>query len=246
MEFNKQLLQYLKGEKFSNSLIINLGREKHEDRTRENAIIDLIKDLNVLHIGCSDHIPVIREKLAVNKWLHKLLTDNSKVCLGIDIDKESIDFVKQELNFKNVIYGDIISGDINEIIKAQWDFVVFGEIIEHLDNPVYFLQRFKERYSKCVKKFIITVPNIYCKNSFKNMLKYNETINSDHRFWFTPYTISKILIMADLTPEKIIYSNLINIGNTGFLLRRIKRFLKIPVKYPFYFFKTIIITGNIN
>ena len=40
------------------------------------------------------------------------------------------------------------------------------------------------------------------------MMNYLEIINSDHRFWFTPYTITKVLVSAGYNPEKITYSNL--------------------------------------
>jgi hypothetical protein len=245
MRFDEEILKYLKGEKFSNSLKVELGAEKHVAKTRESVITDLIKDRNVIHIGCSDHVPLIVEKIALNRWLHKLITENSKNCLGIDINKESIDFLVKELGYKNVIYGNIITDTIGEIFEKEWDYAVFGEIIEHLDNPVDFLRSFREKYHKNISDFIITVPNIYCKISLNNMFNYNETINSDHRFWFTPYTISKVLVSAGYKPEKINYANLLPLNNPELVSRKIRQILGISVKFPFYYFKTLIISGTI-
>ena len=73
-----------------------------------------------------------------------------------------------------------------EITGSRWDYAVFGEIIEHIDDPVHFLKTFRQRFGGSVNRFIITVPNIYNKQHFTNMLKYREVINSDHRYWFTP------------------------------------------------------------
>jgi hypothetical protein len=78
------------------------------------------------------------------------------------------------------------------------------------------------------------------------MLNYREVINSDHRFWFTPYTISKILVSASYNPEKISYSNLQSLNIRDLIKRKIKRIAGMKVEYPFYFFKTIIISGKIN
>lgn len=246
MKIDTEILKYLKGESFSHSLTVNIERRKYEVVSRETAITEIIRNQNVIHLGCSDHIPVIRDKIRNNTWLHKLITENATSCIGIDIDKESIEFLKNELNYTNVLHGDILSDSFIEISRKEWDYVVFGEIIEHLDNPVNFLKNFKDRYGDNVVKFIITVPNIYNYIQFRNMLKYKEIINSDHRFWFTPYTITKILVSAGYNPEKITYSNLQSLNIRELILRKIKRIAGMEVKYPFYYFNTIIISGNIN
>jgi len=78
------------------------------------------------------------------------------------------------------------------------------------------------------------------------MMNYLEIINSDHRFWFTPYTISKVLVSAGYNPEKIHYANLQSLSIKELITRKIKRIIGMKTEYPFYYFNTIIITGNIN
>lgn len=246
MKIEPEVLKYLKGETFKTSLFVDIGKAKHRIISREAAITEMIKNQDVIHIGCSDHIPVIKQKISYNTWLHKLITDNAKNCVGIDIDKESINFIKKELGYTNVYYGDILTDNFEALNGKKWDYVVFGEIVEHLDNPVNFLKGFKERYGNSVSKFIITVPSIYNIHQFKNMMNYLEIINSDHRFWFTPYTITKILVIAGYNPEKITYSNLQSLTVKELTIRKIKKLLGMKVEYPFYYFNTIIISGNIN
>ena len=246
MKYDQQILKFLNGESFQTSLTVDLEKTKYEIIPRETAIIDLIKNTNVIHIGCSDHIQVINEKIQTNTWLHKLITDNSKNCIGIDIDRESIAYIKNSLGYTNVFHGDILSDDFDAIKQTKWDYVVFGEIMEHIDNPVNFLKVFKSRFGANVERFIITVPSIYNKRQFGNMLKYKEVINSDHRFWFTPYTISKIVAAAGFIPENITFSNLQKLTIPELIIRKLKRFAGIKVKYPFFYFNTIIITGKIN
>ena len=77
-------------------------------------------------------------------------------------------------------------------------------------------------------------------------MNFLEIINSDHRFWFTPYTIAKVLVSAGYNPEKISYANLQSLNIRELIIRKLKRILGIKVGYPFYYFNTIIITGNIN
>jgi hypothetical protein len=246
MKIDSQVLKYLKGESFQTSLNVEIGKEKHEIISRESAITRIIKDTSVVHIGCSDHIQVINDKIKNNIWLHKLITDNSTDCIGIDIDNESIDFIKTELGYKNVYHGNILTDELKEIKNGKWDYAVFGEIVEHLDDPVHFLKTFKAKFGENVDRFIITVPMIYNIRQFTNMMNYREVINSDHRFWFTPYTISKVLVSAGYSPDKIIYSNLQSLNMTDLVKRKIRRILGLKVAYPFFYFNTIIITGNIN
>lgn len=246
MKIEPEVLKYLKGEAFKTSLFVDIGRSKHRIISREVAITEMIRDKNVIHIGCSDHIPVIKQKISNNSWLHKLITDNARNCIGIDIDRESIKFIKKETEYQNVFHGDILSDSFEVIEEKNWDFVVFGEIVEHLDNPVNFLKVFKSRYGDKVTRFIITVPSIYNIHQFRNMKNYLEIINSDHRFWFTPYTIAKILVSAGYNPERISYANLQSLNTKELIIRKLKKITGIKVEYPFYYFNTIIITGTIN
>ncbi len=246
MKIDPQVLKYLKGEAFQSSLNVELSKEKHGMISRESAITAIIRNTDVIHIGCSDHLQIIKDKIKNNIWLHKLISENSKNCIGIDIDKESIEFIKKELGYNNVFYGNILTDEFKNISESKWDYVVFGEIVEHLDDPVYFLKVFKAKYGENVSRFIITVPTVYNKRQFTNMMNYREVINSDHRFWFTPYTISKVLVSAGYNPDKIIYSNLQSLNIRDLIKRKIRKILGMKIEYPFYYFSTMIITGNIN
>lgn len=246
MKIEGDILKYLNNEAFTTTLTFDILKEKQQPVSREKAIVEMIKGKNIIHIGCSDHIQIINEKIYNNTWLHKLLTEKGNKCLGIDIDKESIDFVQEKLGYKNVIHGNIIIDDIALIKEDKWDYAVFGEIIEHLDDPVSFLKAFKLRYEDYVSRFIITVPNIYNKRQFLNMLDHKEIINSDHRFWFTPYTISKVIATAGYKPETITFSNLQSLNNLELIIRKLKRITGMEIKYPFYYFNTIIISGALK
>ena len=80
MKIEPEVLKYLKGETFKTSLFVDIGKAKHKIISRENAITEMIKNQNVIHLGCSDHIQIINQKISSNTWLHKLITDNAKNC----------------------------------------------------------------------------------------------------------------------------------------------------------------------
>jgi 2-polyprenyl-3-methyl-5-hydroxy-6-metoxy-1,4-benzoquinol methylase len=195
---------YLSGSEFDNYRIFPLTISNQTLlETRQDLLLKLVKGKKIIHIGCVDHLEIIEEKIKKNQWVHKLITEASDKCLGIDINEEGIEFLSNKLGFKNVIVHNVINDDpAPEIVKEQWDFLVLGEILEHVDNPVEFLSALAEKYGKNVKGIIVTVPNAFNLNNFRNTLKNIEYINTDHRFWFTPYTLAKVFYRSGINPNE--------------------------------------------
>ena len=75
-----------------------------------------------------------------------------------------------------------------------------------------FLQRFRENYGDVVEQIVITVPNALRAGNVKGAFRNTETINSDHRFFFTPYTIAKVACDAGFTPEQILMATFTRAG----------------------------------
>jgi len=239
-------LKYLSGELFDSSyhFIIN---EQFYSIDRISNIIKIIKGKRIIHVGCVDHVNLIETKIKNNNYFHKLLTDNAKHCIGVDINKPGIDLLKSKYNFDNVYYLDLINENLDIIDNEKWDYILLGEILEHVDNPVNFLKTIKEKYKKNIDKIIITVPNALNLNTYRNAKKFkSENINSDHRYWFTPYTILKVLYQAEIIPLETIFAGRIKLNTTELLKKRLlSSILKINIKYPFYYFNTIITIGKL-
>lgn len=246
MKIEQDIISYLSGEKFRNNLVFKIDKQKQDDITRESAIIRLIRNKSVIHIGCSDHVPIIDEKIRQNTWLHKLITEAASECVGIDIDPKSIKYIREKTGFNNVFQGDILNDDLAVLKEKVRDYAVFGEIIEHLDNPVDFLQKYKSNYGKFTRRFIITVPNVFNRMQFDNMLAYKEIINSDHRFWFTPFTISKVLMEGGFKPEEITFAGCQKLSVPELVKRKIKKTLGIQISFPYYYFKNLVISGTLD
>jgi 2-polyprenyl-3-methyl-5-hydroxy-6-metoxy-1,4-benzoquinol methylase len=196
MKIADTVLPYLIGEKFSNGLTLPIAKKRDLFPNRIDYVCEYLSGKKVLHVGCVDH--VIKEKVKQNKWLHARIDDVAKLQLGIDINKEGIAFLKKELLITNVIYENILDElEPNQLIKNEkWDVMFLGEILEHVDNPVTFLSGIKKKYAPHVQKMMITVPNAFTLSNFLLALKGKECINSDHRSWFSPFTLSKILCLS--------------------------------------------------
>jgi 2-polyprenyl-3-methyl-5-hydroxy-6-metoxy-1,4-benzoquinol methylase len=132
------------------------------------------------------------------------LSASAGTCIGVDIDQNAIIEAKRLSGLENIIWADVTdSSKPRELIDKVFDLAIFGEVLEHIGNPVLFLKQFLQRYGAQVAHTIITVPNALRAGNLRNAFKSQETINTDHRFFFTPYTICKVAWDAGLRPISI-------------------------------------------
>lgn len=247
MKFKEHIIEYLKGDNFSNALEISISQNENEIPNRLEIIEKLVKDKKIIHMGCCDHIPLIEDKIQSRSWLHARLCNSAKRCFGVDNNKSGIEYLSKELGYKDLICADIVNQEISEIKKDHWDYMVFGEIIEHLDNPVSFLKTIHDKYSKQIEKIIITVPNAFNFYNIKALKQHREIINSDHRYWFTPYTLAKVLTISKFNVDRFYHCQAgpLNFGWFGSIKPKNLLFKNKLKKYP-AFRNTILVIANFN
>lgn len=196
MIFTDLVKNYLSGKEFSNAAVVSLDM-KIEILYRDDYLLHISKNKKILHLGFVDHIPLIDEKINKNKWLHKKLMDVSSLCYGVDINHEGIAYIKDRYGFENLYALDIINDTLpDEILNTHFDYILIPDVIEHIGNPVEFLSKIRNRFKNNVDSLVITTPNAFRLNNFINTFNKQEIINSDHRFWFSPFTLSKVVYDA--------------------------------------------------
>jgi len=173
-------------------------------KLRPNVIFDIVYNQKVLHLGCTDHLSLIDDKVKSGTYFHQQLSRVSSECLGIDINRASIEHL-YNLGIKNIIERDITQPGISQITNEVWDYLLMAEVLEHIDNPVSFLKEIAIHYKDSIRNLIVTVPNAF---GFIHMLQAMnngvESINKDHRYWFTPYTLCKVAHQAGLVLDDLI------------------------------------------
>jgi hypothetical protein len=202
---------YFLGRRFSDNLTIEI-RPDGKVLPRTQRLVGLVRGQSVLHIGCCDHTPILDKRLADGLWLHATLTEVAQKCLGIDIDSKAVERVKSATAFRNLIAADITKPGIDQISSSQWDLAVFGDVLEHVHAPVDFLSAFRENYSNWVPKIIVSVPNNMRAGNTSGALRNRETINSDHCFEFSPFTLTKVLALSGFRLEQFYYSSFSSSG----------------------------------
>lgn len=204
-------MDFLTGKRFSNDFrfrISHLGSSFGGDRLEY--LCKIVEGKRIIHVGCVDHPPLIEAKRKTNRWLHQILSKSAATCTGIDINASGCELVKS-LGFEDVHCLDLTRDPLpNSILARHYDYIVLGEMIEHVNNPVEFLTHINTKFVGLADKLITTTPNVFRAQNLINSLIGREDINSDHRYWFSPYTLAKVLVEAgysDISVDLVWYSS---------------------------------------
>lgn len=244
MKLPADVLPYLRGEKFSNALSIPYSY-KQPIPNRVELLTQLSTGKKVIHLGCLDHLPLIDQKVKSGQWLHKRITDVAMKCVGIDINLEAKKYVEEKYQINNILIKDITSDSIPEIMQDNWDYAILGELLEHIDNPVSYLAGIQQKYGKHVKELVITIPNAFTRQNFRQAKVSAELINSDHRYWFTPYTIAKVMHHAGIEVTHIEFANRIRLKTTELIQKKIIKLLGTEPSYGFDYARSIVAIGKL-
>ena len=203
MRFTDRQLTYLRGEAYSNGLLCQYeaGPDDRNFIARSDYLVEQVRGKRVLHLGCVDHdIASIENKISKGKWLHQRLHEAAERCVGIDMQAEGIDYLRDKLGYEAHV-ADVTRELPAELLAQAWDVVLLPEILEHIDNPVAFLELMRQRLSPVCDRMLITVPNAFHRPNFAFARKGIEAINTDHRYWFTPFTLGKVVMRAGIEIE---------------------------------------------
>ena len=165
---------------------------------REDFLINLCTNKKVLHFGFIDS-PFLEKKILSEELLHIKLKNSAKYIYGVDIDITSVDFYRKVTNDLQNCYLDI-QKEIDDntmftFVEESYEVIIFSEILEHLLNPY---QALKNIYNLCQTNnqtlLCITVPNAFSIEGFRSAISGIELVHPDHLYYFSPYTIQKLLI----------------------------------------------------
>ena len=170
---------------------------------RNRIIINHCKDKSVLHLGATD-APFTEIKYKDDLLLHTQIMNVASTIRGIDIDQPSIDFLASK-GINNIEEFDMnLLGQLN----FQPDVIVFGEIIEHLQNLQTALQNLKS-IMKPDTTIIISTPNLfYILNFLIVLLQNRECIHEDHKTGFTYGSLRQLLEANELNIEAFYFTHL--------------------------------------
>ena len=206
IQIDKKIIRYIKGYSFSSALFFNIATPVQTPILREEFLLDIAMGKKVLHLGFLDHLPLIDEKIKTDKWLHKNLLEVCEKCVGIDNNKVGVEYLTSKYTIPDIYAIEITKDSLPDSIKSiQFDYVFIPDVLEHIPNPLAFLLAVYNKLAPITKRIIITTPNAFRLSNILNVFKNKEFINSDHKFWFTPYTLAKITTCAGFDIQSLGY-----------------------------------------
>lgn len=169
-----------------------------EDKFRLVQRLEYVKSLcagkKILHLGCTNW-PYTQDAIDAGTLLHKDLVEVASEAYGFDFDQEGIDVLAAK-GFSNLFRADLENlRDVD--LDEQFDVIIAGEMIEHLNNPGKFLEGIK-RFMSRETLLAITTVNAY---SGMRFLVYGlrgrggdlEPVHPDHVAYYS-YSTLKLLL----------------------------------------------------
>lgn len=168
---------------------------------REALILQHCQGRRVLHFGFLD-APFLKEKLDSNNLLHIKIKEQASFIYGCDIHAESLSAYRSATNDEQNCLLDVQKPErlVSPELANNFDLIVFSEILEHLTNPGIALDNLKQiAYKNVGCQLLITVPNAFSTIAFTAALRGVEIVHPEHFTYFSPYTLSQIVIQAGFT-----------------------------------------------
>lgn len=159
------------------------------DRIRFKAVLNRVPDdtEQILDIGCTRHQKESREKGNLHD---RLITNTDASVVGIDILENEVRSM-QEAGY-DVRLANAETFDF----ESDFDVIVAGELIEHLDNPGKFLSNASDHLTD-TGRLIVTTPNPDAFSYFRKAL-LNQSNNLTHTCWIDPFNLRQLTSRTEL------------------------------------------------
>lgn len=142
-------------------------------------------------------------------YMGKTLKNKGVISDGIDINDRALSLSRKY--YRNLYKRDLYSGTLG-IDKIQYDYIIFGDILEHLPRPDFILKD-SRKYLKKNGVVIISIPNIARLEVRLQLLLGNfeyapGILSPDHLRFFTRKSAIRLIESCGFTITKIVPTGL--------------------------------------
>lgn len=175
--------------------------------------LDLIREFcrgkSVLHLGCTNY-PYTEESIKNGMLLHDDLASVAADLWGLDSDIRGI----SALNERGA--AQIVEGDLERLddvdLDREFDVVLAGEMIEHLNNPGLFLNGVR-RFMGDRSRLLVTTVNAYCGMRFfwyglRGKGGRTEFVHPDHVAYYSYHTLKVLIERHELVVDRFWFYDL--------------------------------------
>ncbi len=153
------------------------------DEHRIAYVVERIAGKDVLDLGCVDHNA---DNAMSRHWLHKAIKARAGSLVGLDLSADGV--ARLNSSGYQVEHGDAQ----NFALGRQFDAIVAGDLIEHLEDFSGFFNSCKAHLRPGGKLLIATPNPWYWRNIVKAVLSPEVSNNPEHTCWFCPRTLRQL------------------------------------------------------
>jgi 2-polyprenyl-3-methyl-5-hydroxy-6-metoxy-1,4-benzoquinol methylase len=169
---------------------------------RDRFLLDYARGKSVLHIGmggCVDDDAATGEFIAgdLAKSFHGRLSSVARSIIGIDINPKTIEAMRQAVPGNYAVCDVTSSNFVSEFGDRKFQVVVFGDVIEHLDNCKTALQNLRSVMTEDGILMVSTV-NAYSFDAVLKMMVHYESVHPEHTAYFSYSTLRRLFEMNSL------------------------------------------------
>lgn len=147
----------------------------------------------VLDVGCVQHDP---SRMADPNWLHQHLYERADEVIGVDLDAAGVEALR------SAGYNVSVADAENLEVAGEYDYIIAGELIEHLGNPGAFLSGCYDALAPG-GRLVLTTPNPWAFVHLRRAVRESVTVNPEHTCWFDANTLSQLVARHGFTDIEI-------------------------------------------
>lgn len=162
----------------------DFGDEIAFDDHKIRFVMKYCRGKEVLDLGCTQHNP---ENYRSRYWLHKAIKEVASAVTGMDLYEDGVTFLNNA--GYTVVHGDAQAFELNR----EFDVIVAGDLIEHLEDFHGFLESCKRHLRKDGRLLISTPNPWYWKNIVKAAANVEVSNNREHTCWLCVRTLRQLV-----------------------------------------------------
>lgn len=197
---------------------------------RLNFIVDNCVGKIVLDVGCFDETALVKRETL--HWLHGRLAAKAKLVVGVDNSSKIPNEGLRTADNATIYRGDGVHVDESLTGQNDYDVIVAGEFIEHIENPLEFFRAIKARFPG--RELIISTPNgVSFANTLMGLIG-REVQHKDHLYNFTFKILNTLCLRSGFKNWEIVpyrfYATEMILNSTGakrVFVRLVERLIRL-------------------